>query len=102
DLVLLLEELDPRIGVLVDPDHVLAELLGKRLRHGAHPSSADTHRRRSDVSYPCSRPTDDALYFRWIQHPGGPSSGWQRIDGVPGSGPAACSPEPDKDRIDVF
>ncbi len=27
-----------------------------RLRHGAHPSSADTHRRRSDVTDPCSRP----------------------------------------------
>src|SRR5690606_13095545 len=37
-------------------DHVLAELGAERLRHGPHPSSVDTHRRRSDVTYPCSRP----------------------------------------------
>src|SRR5690606_9169965 len=44
------------IGLPVDPDHVLAKLLGERLRHDAHPSSADTHRRRSDITYPCSSP----------------------------------------------
>src|SRR5690606_23277264 len=44
------------IGLPVDPDHILAKLLGERLRHDAHPSSADTHRRRSDVTYPCSSP----------------------------------------------
>src|SRR5690606_11470642 len=44
------------IGLPVDPDHVLAKLLGERLRHDAHPSSADTHRRRSEVTYPCSSP----------------------------------------------
>lgn len=40
----------------VDPDHVFTKLLGKRLRHRAHPSSANTPRRRPDVTYPCSRP----------------------------------------------
>jgi hypothetical protein len=41
-------------GPMVGLD-VLAELLGERLRHGERPSSADTHRRRSDVTY---RPAD--------------------------------------------
>ncbi|WP_246003669.1 IS481 family transposase [Nocardioides aurantiacus] len=53
-----------RIRVPVDPDHVLAELSGERLRHSAHPSSADTHRRRSDVTYPCSRPQIIELRLR--------------------------------------
>ncbi len=41
----------------VDPGSRPHELLRERLGHGAHPSSADTHRRRSDVTYPCSRPS---------------------------------------------
>src|SRR5690606_20072304 len=51
------------IGLPVDPDHVLAKLLGERLRHDAHPSSADTHRRRSDVTYPCSSPVRQNPYL---------------------------------------
>jgi hypothetical protein len=39
-----------------NPDHVLAELLRKLLRHPRHPSSGDTRLHRSDVTYPCSRP----------------------------------------------
>ena len=50
-----------RVGVAEDPDHVLAELLGKRLRHGAHSSSVDTRRRRSDVTYGCSSPLPRAV-----------------------------------------
>jgi hypothetical protein len=51
------------LGCDAAPDHVLAELLGKRRWHGAHPSSADTHRRRSDVTYPCTRPERGLLYL---------------------------------------
>lgn len=46
-----------RIGVAIDPDHVLVEILGKRLPHGSYPSSADIHRRRSEchLSVPQTR-----------------------------------------------
>ncbi|HWJ81268.1 MAG TPA: tyrosine-type recombinase/integrase, partial [Nocardioides sp.] len=39
-----------------DTNHVVAELLGVRLRHSAHPSSGAPRHRRSDVTYPCSSP----------------------------------------------
>jgi hypothetical protein len=47
---------DGRIRVEVDLDHFRSELPGEGLRHGAHPSSAEPHRRRSDVTVPCSSP----------------------------------------------
>jgi threonine dehydrogenase-like Zn-dependent dehydrogenase len=46
----------PGLTVPGNPDHVLAELLGIRLRHGAHPSSGTSRHHRSDVTYPCSSP----------------------------------------------
>ncbi|WP_416954899.1 helix-turn-helix domain-containing protein [Nocardioides sp. T5] len=49
-------EVDARLTISGNPNDVLAELLGIRLRHGAHPSSGTSRHHRSDVTYSCSSP----------------------------------------------
>ena len=45
-----------RLTTASDIYDVLAELIGIGLGHGRHPSSGASQRRRSVVTYPCSRP----------------------------------------------
>jgi hypothetical protein len=46
----------PGLAVASNPDDVLSELSGERLRHDRHPSSGTHRHHRSDVTYSCSRP----------------------------------------------
>src|SRR5690606_34348970 len=51
-----LRERDLRVTLLRDTDHVIAELLGKRLGHGDILPGQPSGLANSDVTYPCSSP----------------------------------------------
>src|SRR5690606_36109628 len=55
-----------RLTVAGHSDDVVAELIGERLGHGAHPSSDASQRHSSDVTYPCSSPSRSSNRFALV------------------------------------